>query len=298
METKSIGILLLTIISLGLGFPASAQSEKPEEVDSLVDPRGSYGLARVRYLSDAVFLGRKDSVRAPYLSPQLGYYHRSGFFASSSLSYLLTGNQGRVDLILVSLGYGFLKNAWSAGVSGTQYLFNDQSYTVKSVLSTDISTYLGYDLYFLEVYVQGSMYWSAHDRPDFILGTEVSRTFYAIHHHLLITPSVYLNTGTQHYYEAYYRDVWQKRRYQQKGKGHSPTTSPLPMLEIAEASDFRLLDIEFSLPVSYSFQKFRFSYTPTLALPRGRTTVIGDQEIFQEERKPVFYWSIGSSYRF
>ena len=69
-------------------------------------------------------MGRRDSVAAPYLLPSLGYYHKSGFYADASISYLLAEGEGRVDLILASAGYQASGERWSGGAAVTAYFFD------------------------------------------------------------------------------------------------------------------------------------------------------------------------------
>ena len=65
----------------------------------------SYFSAEINFISDAVFMGRKDSIAAPYLYPSIEYHHKSGFYTEGSFSYLTKENQSRIDLALISLGF-------------------------------------------------------------------------------------------------------------------------------------------------------------------------------------------------
>src|SRR5277367_2583446 len=42
----------------------------------------SFWLANINYLSNNVYLGRKDSILSPYFTASLGYYHKSGLFVN------------------------------------------------------------------------------------------------------------------------------------------------------------------------------------------------------------------------
>ncbi|MEK6477861.1 hypothetical protein WJR50_10015 [Catalinimonas sp. 4WD22] len=279
-------------------FPLSAQIEPDKIIDSTSTKGVSYAILSIRYVSDAVFMGRKDSVAAPYLIPQLSYFHRTGLYVSGSFSYLTAEDERRIDLYLLSAGYQLQKSSWSAGLAVTQYFFNDQSYTIKSQFNTDLSAYLGYDLYVLEVYVDGSLYFTANESPDLILGTELSRTFYALERRLQLTPKVYLNMGTQYYYEAYYQNVRQQRRGNQNGKGHGSGNPNSSVASIEETSSFKLQDIEFSIPLRYTIGSFRFSFIPTLAIPFGEITITEGQETINEKFENTFFWSVGVGYLF
>ncbi|MDZ7648540.1 MAG: hypothetical protein U5K54_15875 [Cytophagales bacterium] len=46
----------------------------------------------------------------PYLSPALTYYHKSGFYLHSSVSYLTAKGEGRIDMMTLSGGYDYYRN--------------------------------------------------------------------------------------------------------------------------------------------------------------------------------------------
>lgn len=73
----------------------------------------SYGLISINYISDAVFMGRKDSISAPYLYPSILYHHKSGLYAKGSFSYLTKANESRIDLFLITAGIDFSVNDFS-----------------------------------------------------------------------------------------------------------------------------------------------------------------------------------------
>ena len=79
--------LIAFLISKGLMAQNNPQSIKEKSSEDK-----SYVLMDVSYINDAVFMGRRDSIAAPYLYPYIGYYDKSGLFADSSVSYL-TGSE-------------------------------------------------------------------------------------------------------------------------------------------------------------------------------------------------------------
>ena len=96
-------------------------------------------------MNDAVFLGRKDSISAPYLYPSITYYNKTGFYTTGSLSYLTKSNESRIDLFLGTVGYGIKSEKFSGDISFTKYFFNTDSYNVISEVEADISATIGYD---------------------------------------------------------------------------------------------------------------------------------------------------------
>lgn len=287
--------LLLICLSWIIRLDLLAQDERLHASDSLALRGNSYGMLGIRYVSDAVFMGQKDAIPAPYLTPHLNYFHHSGWYVDASFSYLTREQERRVDLYLLSAGYQFDGNWWSTGLSATQYFYNDQSYTVKSQLTTDLSAFLGFHPYLLDVYVDGSVFLSAHESTDLIAGVELSRTFHALNRNLRLTPSAYLSFGTRYYYEAYYQNVRQRRKGKQYGKNqgmHDPDTDVF----IEDTGKIKALAVEMRLPLSYSLGAFRFLLTPMVAFPLAEQVVIEGPNQYPEDTAASFFWSTGIQY--
>lgn len=246
-----------------------------------------------RYNSDYYFMGRSDSAKAPYLSPYAGYYHKSGFFVRGSFSYLTAAGEGRIDLVTLSGGYDYYGKKFAAGLSASEYFFSDLSFAVQAEMSTYLSAYAGYDFSLFLVYADAGLGFS--DATDIFLGVEINRPFFALKNRLRITPAVYLNAGTQQYYDQYYKN----RSYSTgagmgKGKGsmgQQPATTQNG--QIVEASKFKVLDYEADLQISYKIQKIRLYFSTTWTFPINPATVVTDQGTFPEDLKNGFYWSSG-----
>lgn len=286
----SFALTVMTIFSEEL---IKAQSYKVQSYDS-VEEKSQVRIG-LRYASDYVYMGRSDSSTAPYLSPSVGYYLKSGFFLRSSLSYLTTRDEGRIDMITASGGYDYYVKNWAMGVSVSQYFFSDLSYNVMAEMSTYLNAYAGYDFSLFMLYADASLGFSGS--TDLFLGVEISRTFYALKSNLLVTPSVYMNAGTQHYYNEYYAYRSTQTGGGGKGKGsgggsHPPTTT-IPTLYVEESDQFKILDYEAGFNMTYKIKKLRLFVTPTWTFPVNPATLVNDQGEYQEELKNGFYWSTG-----
>ncbi len=97
-------LLLVALWVPAFYFGLIAQNIKKAVKEKSTDTP-SYVMADVSYINDAVFMGRRDSIAAPYIFPSIGYYDTSGFFADASASYLTGSEANRVDLFLISAGY-------------------------------------------------------------------------------------------------------------------------------------------------------------------------------------------------
>lgn len=268
-----------------------AQTFDPKSVDQAMSK--SELRIGVRYTSDFFYMGRSDSAAAPYLSPSVGYFHKSGFFARTSLSYLTSSGEERVDLILLSGGYDYFGKKFGGGVSVSEYFFNDLSYTVQSEMTTYLNAYAGYSLLGFMVYVDGSIGFS--EGTDLFTGGEISRTFNAVRSKLKITPGVYINAGTQKYYDAFYtnRSV-ATGPGPGNGKGHGKQQpSVTQQLLIVESDSFQLLDYEADLQVSYKIGKIKLYILGTWIFPLNPATVISDNGVYQEDLDNGFFWSTG-----
>ena len=266
--------------------------------NNIVNEDFSYFLADVSYVNDYVFMGRRDSIAAPYLFPSLGYYNKSGFFADASLSFLTGSQASGVDLILFSTGYIFNSNNFSGGISGTAYFFNAESNNVMSSVTGSLTGIVGYDFGLLETTLSLSSYFNDSSSTDFITGLMINRIFYTKNKNLMINPSISLYAGTQYFYQQYYNS---SRLGNRKGKGMANTgsgTVDSNMINIEQVQKFNVLNMEIEIPLHYNYKHFIFSFYPMMAFPQSSATIINEDTIVTEDLKPVFYWSAGISYWF
>jgi hypothetical protein len=258
----------------------------------------SYFLGDVSYINDYVFMGRRDSIAAPYLFPSIGYYNKSGFFADASLSFLTGSEASRIDLALLSTGYNYISDKFSAGISGTAYFFNEESNNVMSSVLGDLTGIVSYDFNLLETTLYLTSYFNDGSKTDFIGGLMFDRTFYALNKNLWITPGISFYAGSQYFYQQYFRS---SRLGNRKGKGMGNTSPGAPdssMVNIEEVQKFNFLNIELELQLQYNYKHFIFSFNPMLALPQNSATIVNEDTFITEDLKPVFYWSAGISYWF
>ncbi len=289
MKNIFLFVSILTVLFFTTVKSIAQETSSADSTAAYRPKEKSYGLVSTNYYSDIVFLGRKSSSRAPYLSAFAGYFHKSGLFINGGASYLAASGENRIDLFTLTTGYDYYLKNFSAGIYGTKYFFNNKSNTVKSELSGYVAAYADYDFDIADVYIDGSAYFS--NTTDFILSAAVSHTFYAVNDNLTITPAVYLNAGTQNYYSNYNNNR-KFRRNMMEGGGSSPGTGMM-----GGGGSFKVLDYELSVPVSYTLKKLRFSFTPVFAIPVNPATITNDQDTYKEELSNSFFWSVGVSYK-
>jgi hypothetical protein len=261
----------------------------------------SYATAGISYISNIVFAGRKDSVAVPYISPSIAYYHKSGFYSSGSLSYLSSATESRVDLFTLTAGFTYEKKEFIAEINATKYFFSDKSSNVQSQISGYAGAYAGYNFKnIITLFTDASVTFSS--KPDIFWGTEASHSFYADKDRLKISPSAYINFGTQNYYNEYYS----YRTHSTGGNGGgtngngqgSGSTQTTATVSVTESKKFQLLNYELSLPVAYWFGNFKLFATPVYAIPVNPSAITVNGFTTKETLSNTFYWQAGVEYSF
>lgn len=264
-------------------------------------PKKSYWQAGLSYLSDNVYLGRKDSVRIPYVMPTIGYYHKSGLYADATLGYAILPGNSHIDMVSLEAGYALTTGNFDGQVAASKFFYSSKSYSVRSEIDANIVVDASYDLHFIKPTFEATFNFG--NNTDYVLTWGLQHTFYAAGDHLDITPGFVMNSGTQNYYDSYYR----KRKYS-KTRKNGTTVNGTITATVVDPSAFKTLDYEASIPLNYTLGKFTFNFTPTLAIPvnpaqvtrvtqptgGGATTKVATLEKLNNS----FFWNLGLSFKF
>jgi hypothetical protein len=259
----------------------------------------SYFVAGVSFLSNNVYLGRKDSVATPYITPSLSYYHKSGLFVSASASYLLDPGEDRIDLVTIEGGYSLITKNFDGQITVAKFFFNKQSFNVRSEIEGSAEMFLGYNLGFIKPTL--ALTTSFGDKTDYAAAVGLEHTFYSTDRDLTITPTIVANASTQNYYNDYYK----LRRYALSRLNRILGYSISAFVE--NASQFKMLDYEASLPINYSINKLTFNFTPSFAIPVNPAVVsatlttnsgIVRTKTAREKLKNSFFYTAGISLSF
>lgn len=258
---KSICFRFLLILFGFLYFSVAMAQDKATDTNE----KKSYFKASGNYLSNSVYYGRTDSLITPYLTPSIGYYNKSGFYVTGSLSYLASAAESRIDLYSFDAGYDFdlVKNL-SGSVYGNKSFFNQSSTAIKSDVKGSLGAYLSYDFDFLQVIGGTDIMFSNKTDIGLNLGLTHTFTFGEENKLFTIIPSIVANMSTLHFYEGYTsRKIGKKIRKatQNLVSSNSVTT--------VDNNKLTLLDYECSLPLTYDFKKIGFFITPTLSIPQN-----------------------------
>jgi hypothetical protein len=304
MKRTTIIFLLCILVSGAFAQDDSAKKPAPQD-DSVkkpvpaVTPLKSYFAVGLGYLSNSIYNGRKDSVATPYITPTLGYYDKSGFFVNGSLSYLAKSGSSRIDLFNIAAGYDFDIGNFDGEISANKSFYNSQSTNVKSQITGSVLASGGYDFTFIKPTFEAGINFGT--QSDYLLAFGLEHTFYQLKDKLQFTPSFLANGSTQNYYGSYYN----KRKVGGKRKKAGITYDVTATVE--DASQFKMLDYEFSLPIIYVVKKFSFILTPVFALPVNPALVTtqlkpeaGGNTITRTSLETIsntFYCSFGLTYK-
>ncbi|MDP4264099.1 MAG: hypothetical protein Q8941_16345 [Bacteroidota bacterium] len=229
----------------------------------------SYFRAEVDYTSDNVYLGRKDSSAIRYLSPEFGYFARSGFFTEATFNFLASAGNSRLDMMGLSAGYSFSHLKYEGEISATRFYYNSQSTNVRSEVKDEISYNNSFEFGLIKPTL--SMTLSVGNNTDLGGSIGLEHNFSIVDDKVDITPAFAANASTQNYYNNYYK----KRRFIARKKGSQPIPGTVTTTgEVLNASTFKILDYEASLPISYEAGRFSFAFTPVYAIPVHPAEVI------------------------
>ena len=257
----------------------------------------SYFSAEINFINDAIFMGRKDSISAPYLYPSITYHNKSGFYATGSLSYLTRSEESRIDLFLMTTGFDFSAKKLNGDVSATKYFFNDDSYNVISQVEVDITVLLNYDFKIVNLGLATSIFFNNDGSSDFFLSPEISRDILSKNGKFQFSPTAGMSLGSQNFYEQYYMN----KRFgngRGQGQGSNMNAQDVSAVEIQEGKEFGLMAIEFSLPIWYSHNSLTLNFLPAYVLPLNPAKLTVDAVLYEEDLENIFYWIIGVGYRF
>lgn len=250
----------LFLLGCSFYFPfAFAQDKKTDTVKT------SYFKTSGSYLTNSVYNGRKDSLLTPYITPSFGYYDKSGFYVTGSLSYLSNAAESRIDLYTFDIGYDFnFTDNFNAGVYANKSFYNQASTAIKSDVKGSIGTSLSYDFNFLQLNAGTDIMFA--NKADIALNIGLAHAFYIGDEGNLfsITPSVIANMSTLHFYEGY-----TNRKLGKNAKKAIPNLLSTASTTTVSNNKFTLMDYELSIPVTYDAKTFGIFFTPTFALPQN-----------------------------
>lgn len=252
---------LLAAFLVGISLASLSQQPIQEDTASKKETKKSYGKFSLDFTNNSVYFGRRDSLLMPYLTPTIGYYDKSGLYANVSLSYLVRSDSSRVDVTTLGGGYDFSIGNFSGEVAAEKFFYNNNSTNVKSEVKGDLSVSALYDFGFAEIYITPGINFAK--KSDFWMTMGIDHSFMLDSEKVEIDPGIVLNGSTRNFYGSYYGN-----RKLKKKNANATITATVP-----DASSFKIMNYEFSVPFKYNLKKFTFSFTPTYSIPMSPATV-------------------------
>lgn len=236
------------------------------------------------YNSAMNYYGRVDSLKSTGFYPYLGITFKNGLFLNST--FVFTSNTLSTDYAatLLTGGYNYKnkKGSWVATLSGSYYLYEDQSELVQSAVKAEgnfsignlnkvINTTVGVNTKYSNQYDFG-----AQASLDHVVRIEHP---FGNNDVIVIDPTTAVYAGTQNFTKTYY----EKRNF---------LILPLPDQQVTENSKrFNILSYELSVPIIYGIGKFNLVFNPAYVLPQNVITVPG-QPSLSERAENLFYFTL------
>jgi hypothetical protein len=303
---KIAGVVLLVSLSF-----ISVVQVLAEDQDSVQVKKSSFSVG-LKYLSNNVYLGRIDSANIMYLVPTIGYYHKSGLHISASLSYQLDAGVNKIDAVSIEGGYDFkIGENFSGGLSAEKYYYDMNSMSLNSVNNFGLSSNFSYDFSLFSLSAGAGL--AFNDKTDIISDFGLAKSIEV--GKFAIEPTLKLNAGTQNYYNSFL--VAGKSHLtgnkghgkglgsvKSAGKGNSgttttTTTTTTETYTVVQASRYKILDYEISVPVSYNFHNFQFELSPTYSIPENAATILSSAGTVKKEViSNHFVLQLGVTYKF
>jgi hypothetical protein len=258
MNSKTFTLLFILLLTGISGFSQAIDpvNDTTKDVSTL-----TFNLI---YSTNTVFVGRKDANYKSYLNPGLTYLNKTGLFVSLNTDYYPELKTNKLTDYSFQAGYQF---KLSEQLSGNVYFSTLHSNTNSAKINAGVGNSLGatfsYDNDILNIgtgfdYSKGkfndlTLTPNINKSIDFSFGT-----FYQFD--ATIDPTLTFSMGSQNFYRYYLID----RKYK------NPLVITRIDGHIGEMKKFQLLDYEFSIPCSLSFNNLTLTLTPYYIIPKNQ----------------------------
>ena len=245
----------------------------------------TYFYAGANYLSNNVYMGRKDSARLPYVSPYIGYQVALGFYVRGAVAYAATGNTGHFDQLALEGGYdrtfGYHVLV-GASYEYDKYQRNSPSITASITGKTNI-----YCLYRNATFEPQLSFTSLSGKSsDMAIGASVAHNLRFLSNTLNIFPMLTVYAGSDNFYNDYYNTRLIK-------------TDQLtaPAVVVKDAGNLRLLAAEVAVKAVYRVNEWLFTLKPTMAIPMSGQKLYLPTGIANEKLRNTLYVELDICHR-
>ena len=228
--------------------------------------------AGMNYLSNYVYNGRSDSLKAPYFIPSLTFQHDNGLSLSAELYFLNNGVANGFDFFELNGSYDFdIYKKLSGGVNGTKYISNGSSESFIGSLSYVVGAFLNQDLGFCELNVGvDALVGSGKTDIRFSPGIERTWEWGTEDKRFQISPSLYAIYSTLNYFEGFSNIKNTNTRARVKGRGPIAVNQPtIVSSTVVRNPGLTFMTYELSVPFTFETKKLGISFIPTFAMPKN-----------------------------
>lgn len=233
---------------------------------------------QVDYLSNYSYNGRVDSIKYPYQTTTASLHLANGLFSNFSASYLLTPGMKGFDFFELDLGYEYKIGKKIYGeIYGSKYFYSDGSNLINGNITSDIGASFNYDFTYFQFNNLLDVFFTNKSDIQFTPGVE--KTIYfgnADNSSWSINPYLYCNFSTVNYYESNVT----RRLNGPRGPRAGPAIGPqLTSTTVVQNKGFKLLNTDFSMPLSYENTHWLATFTPTYSIPFNKIETISTNTI-------------------
>ena len=233
---------------------------------------------QVDYLSNYSYNGRIDSIKYPYQTTTASLHLANGLFSNFSASYLLTPGMKGFDFFELDLGYEYKIGKKIYGeIYGSKYFYSGGSNLINGNITSDIGASFNYDFTYFQFNNLLDVFFTNKSDIQFTPGLE--KTIYfgnADNSSWSINPYLYCNFSTVNYYESNVT----RRLNGPRGPRAGPAIGPqLTSTTVVQNKGFKLLNTDFSMPLSYENTHWLATFTPTYSIPFNKIETISTNTI-------------------
>lgn len=265
------------------------------------------------YLSNYSYNGRVDSIKYPYQTTTASLHLANGLFSNFSASYLLTPGMKGFDFFELDLGYEYKIGKKIYGeLYGTKYFYAGGANLINGNISSDIGASLNYDFNYFQFNNTIDVFFTSKADIQFTPGIE--KTIYFSNDDNAswsINPYLYCNLSTVNYYES---NVSRRLNGPRGPKAGQAIGSQITSSTVVQNKGFKLLNTDFSIPLTYDNTHWLATFTPTYSIPFNKietfttntitsptgttTNKINSTPYPELHLKNQFYFQIGFTYKF
>jgi hypothetical protein len=266
---KYFRILLLVLICNSVNattarrhFFVYKQNQLPADTDTLIRKRSIS--AGISYGSDALFFGRTGPITYPFVSTDVVYNTKGGFFIYGSALKLL-GYPTLADE--VDLGGGYLYrffHKFSGSISYNRFIFNKEERVIQSATSNDINLKNSYNWKIVQSSVILDYLFGKSE--DFFVTLNISKyietswNVFDDKDYLTFKPGISAILGTQNFVQIYSLD-------HQSHSADNIIINPGSENTSSENSKFNALNYSFKIPIAYNRPHYTFEASYKYSIP-------------------------------